>query len=51
MMKKLIALLALVGAIGFGGNVLAQDKAAAPAATPAAPSAPAPAPAAKPNPA
>jgi len=43
MMKKLFALLALVGAIGFGGTVVAQDKPAAPAAAPAAtaPAAPA----------
>ncbi len=42
-MKKLIALLALVGAIGFGGNAVAEDKPAAPAAAPAAtaPAAPA----------
>ena len=31
-MKKLIALLVLVGAIGFGGYALAEDKSAAPAA-------------------
>jgi Amt family ammonium transporter len=42
-MKKLIALLALVGAIGFGGSAVAEDKPAAPAAAPAAaaPAAPA----------
>jgi len=57
-MKKLIALLVLVGAIGFGGYALAEDKPAAPAATSApavaAPAAAAPAaataPAAAPTP-
>ncbi len=60
-MKKLIALLVLVGAIGFGGYALAEDKPAAPAATsapavaapaaatPAAATAPAAAPTPVPN--
>ena len=46
-MKKLIALLVLVGAIGFGGYAVAEDKPAAPAAASApavaAPAAAAPA--------
>ena len=60
-MKKLIALLVLVGAIGFGGYALAEDKSAAPAAasatavaapaaaTPATATAPAAAPTPVPN--
>ena len=55
-MKKLIALLVLVGAIGFGGYAVAEDKPAAPAATsapavaaPAAATAPAAAPTPVPN--
>ena len=43
-MKKLIALLVLVGAIGFGGYALAEDKPAAPAATSAPAAAPTPVP-------
>ena len=54
-MKKLITLLALVGAIGFGGYAVAEDKPAAPAATSAptvaAPAAAAPATAAATTPA
>ena len=53
-MKKLIALLVLVGAIGFGGYALAEDKPAAPAAASAtavaAPAAATPATAAAPTP-
>src|SRR3989442_7177786 len=44
-MKKLFAILALLGAVGWCAPVMAQDKPAAPAAAPAAP-APAAAPAA-----
>src|SRR5882672_9876798 len=47
-MKKLFAILALFGAVGWCAPVMAQDKPAAPAATPAAP-APAAAPAAAPS--
>ncbi len=53
-MKKLIALLVLVGAIGFGGYAVAEDKPAAPAAASAtavaAPAAATPATAAAPTP-
>jgi Amt family ammonium transporter len=45
-MKRLFALLAIIGAFGAGGSVLAQDKAASP---PAAVTAPAAAPAAAPE--
>ena len=47
-MKKLFAILALFGAVGWCAPVMAQDKPAAPAAAPAAP-APAAAPAAAPS--
>jgi len=47
-MKKLVALLALLGAFAFAAPVLAQDKAAPDAAAPAATMAPAAAPAAVP---
>src|SRR6266853_3706104 len=42
-MKKLLAILALFGAVGWCAPVMAQDKPAAPAAAPAAPAAAAPA--------
>ncbi|TMG89784.1 MAG: ammonium transporter, partial [Betaproteobacteria bacterium] len=47
-MKKLFAILALFGAVGWCAPVMAQDKPAAPAAAPTAP-APAAAPAAAPS--
>src|SRR5216117_316803 len=47
-MKKLFAILALLGAVGWCAPLMAQDKPAAPAAAPAAP-APAAAPAAAPS--
>ena len=52
-MKKMIALVAMLGALGFAAPAFAQDKAAAPAATApaAAPAAAAPAPAATATPA
>src|SRR5881628_4189105 len=54
-MKKLFAILALFGAVGWCAPVMAQDKPAAPAAAPAAPApataAPAAAPSATPAPA
>lgn len=52
-MKKLLAILALFGAVGWCAPVMAQDKPAAPAAAPAAPAAAAPAaaPSATPTPA
>src|SRR3989475_12459499 len=48
-MKKLFAILALFGAVGWCAPVMAQDKPAAPAAAPAAPAAAAAAPAAAPS--
>src|SRR3989442_9000523 len=45
-MKKLFAILALLGAVGWCAPVMAQDKPAAPAAAPAAPAPAAAAPAA-----
>ena len=49
MMKKLFAILALFGAVGWCAPVMAQDKPAAPAAAPAAPAPAAAAPAAAPS--
>src|SRR6266568_1325694 len=49
-MKKLLAILALLGAVGWCAPLMAQDKPAAPAATPAAPAPAAAAPAAPPAP-
>src|SRR3989441_2323220 len=48
-MKKLFAILALFGAVGWCAPVMAQDKPAAPAAAPAAPAPAAAAPAAAPS--
>src|SRR5713101_6707253 len=48
-MKKLFAILALFGAVGWCAPVMAQDKSAAPAAAPAAPAPAAAAPAAVPS--
>jgi Amt family ammonium transporter len=48
-MKKLLAILALFGAVGWCAPVMAQDKPAAPAAAPAAPAPAAAAPAAAPS--
>ena len=49
-MKKLLAILALLGAVGWCAPLMAQDKPAAPAAAPAAPAPAAAAPAAPPAP-
>src|SRR5437667_969696 len=49
-MKKLLAILALLGAVGWCAPLMAQDKPAAPAAAPAAPAPAAGAPAAPPAP-
>ncbi len=50
-MKKLLAILALLGAVGWCAPLMAQDKPAAPSAAPAATAAPAAAPSATPTPA